>query len=143
MNRARQSDVSEGPLRPEEFSARFQECSGVLWCLAASVLNDRSGIDDVLQESAMIALRKIDQFDPSTSLVAWCGRIVTNVARNHARRNRRRRGADVDLHLIAADQPRDEAQEETLLDRATLRPDQRHFDDALVQALERIDGPPG
>jgi DNA-directed RNA polymerase specialized sigma24 family protein len=43
----------------------------------------------VLQEGAVIALRKLDQFRAGTSFVAWMGRIVQYVALNHARRRRR------------------------------------------------------
>jgi RNA polymerase sigma-70 factor (ECF subfamily) len=50
-------------LSPSEFAARFQECWPTLWYIAAAVLGERSGAEDVLQEAAMIALGKLWQFD--------------------------------------------------------------------------------
>lgn len=76
-------------LEPGEFAARFEQVAGTLWYVAAAVLGDRNDADDVLQEAAMIALDKLDRFDPSTDLTAWVSQIVRNVARNHARRRRR------------------------------------------------------
>lgn len=128
----------ERPLAPEEFVERFQESAGVFWCIAAGILNDRYAVEDVLQESALIALRKLDDFDPSTSLHAWCGQIVRNVARNRARRDRRRRTADADLRFIQ-DERRPTSARDVLDNASTLRRDQAHFDDAVLRALDSLD----
>ncbi len=93
-------------LTPEAFAEAFVASSRSLWCIAAGVLGDRTGADDVLQEGAMIALAKLDKFDPDTNFLAWMGRIVRYVALNHARRRRRRptRGVDpVTLEALATD----------------------------------------
>jgi RNA polymerase sigma-70 factor (ECF subfamily) len=77
-------------LSTAEFAARFQEASRVLWTIAAGVLGDPAEAEDVLQEAAMMALVKREQFEPGTSFSAWMGRFVRNVALNHARKVRRR-----------------------------------------------------
>lgn len=82
---------SRGVLTAAEFARRFRECSRLLWCIAASVVNDRSVADDVVQDAAMIALGKLDQFDPSTSFPAWAGQVVRFTALNHARKTQRER----------------------------------------------------
>jgi len=74
-----------------EFAAKYRECSRVLWCIAAGVVNDRSLADDVVQEAAMIALGKLDQFDPSTNFTAWAGQVVRFTALNTARKCNRER----------------------------------------------------
>ena len=133
-----QSGSGKATLSADEFVARFQEHIGVFWSIAAGIVNDRSAIDDVLQDSAMIAIRKLDDFDPSTSLVAWCGQIVRNVARNRARRERRRRGASVNMDHIV-DQPSPERSSRLLRDAATLNEHQHQFDDDVLNALETLD----
>lgn len=82
---------SHGVLTPAEFAHKFRECSRLLWCIAAGVVNDRSLADDVVQDAAMIALGKLDQFDPSTSFSAWAGQVVRFTALNHARKTQRER----------------------------------------------------
>src|SRR5688572_23487851 len=82
--------VGRGPLGPAEFSERLQSASRTLWLIAAAVLGRRSDADDVLQEAAVIGLRKLSDFDPATNFAAWMGGIVRNVARNQARKNIRR-----------------------------------------------------
>lgn len=139
VGQARQDEVAIRPLTPDDFVARFQESAAVFWCIAAAVLNDRSGVDDVLQESAMIALAKLNQFDPSTSLTAWCGQIVRNVARNHARLAKRRRAVDADLRLVPAEESGGAPADRTLAGFAALHPDQAAFDDRVVRALAQIE----
>ncbi len=82
-------------LSAEEFAGRFQEAARVLWTIAAGVLGDPSEAEDVLQEAALMALAKLDDFDPNTHFTAWMGRFVRNVALNHARKRARRATAAV------------------------------------------------
>src|SRR5205085_11053883 len=69
------------------FGAAFEASSRALWCIAAAIVKDRTLAHDVVQEAAVVALRKIDEFDPRTSFAAWAGQIVRFVALN-ARRGR-------------------------------------------------------
>ncbi len=50
------------------------------------MLGDRWHAEDVVQEAALIAMEKLDQFDRETNLTAWLAKIVRNVALNHSRR---------------------------------------------------------
>jgi RNA polymerase sigma-70 factor (ECF subfamily) len=141
-------------LTPEAFADAFTACSRLLWCIAAGVLGSRDAVDDVLQEGAIVALQKLDQFDPATSFTAWMGRIVRFVALNHARRLRRQGAGAVDaevLDLIASDRSRADASSaatpaaglaaDSPADaRGALRPDQASFDDALTAALGTLEG---
>ncbi|MCG3129931.1 MAG: ECF RNA polymerase sigma factor SigH [Phycisphaerae bacterium] len=77
-----------------DFAARFRDAYRTLWLIAGGVLGSRSGIEDVLQEAAAVALSKPDQFQAGTSFRAWMGQIVRFVALNHGRRVQRE-GANV------------------------------------------------
>ncbi len=76
------------------FAELFETHSRTFWCIAVSVLRDRELARDVVQESAIIAMRKLGEFDPGaplTSFSAWMGQIVRYTALNEARRRTRRR----------------------------------------------------
>jgi len=124
------------PLTPEAFASRFTAHARALWCIAVAILGRSSQAEDVLQEAALIALRKLHDFDPATSFPAWMGQIVRFVALNHARRSRRT------LPLEPASLARLESEPE--LERPVrgggqLDPDQASFDDQIVAALARLD----
>jgi RNA polymerase sigma-70 factor (ECF subfamily) len=63
-----------------------------MWLIAVGIVGDAAEAEDVVQDAAMIAYRKLDQFQPGTSFRAWVGTIVRNVALNSLRGSRRRRG---------------------------------------------------
>src|SRR5688572_16362863 len=54
-----------------DFAAEYQKAYRVLWVVAAGVLGRSAGAEDVLQEAALLALKKVDQFQPGTHFVAW------------------------------------------------------------------------
>lgn len=77
-------------LSPEQFAQAFEKASPRLWCLAAAVLGSRCQAEDILQEAAMTALRKLDEYEVGTSFEAWMGQIVRYTALNQGRRRYRR-----------------------------------------------------
>lgn len=79
----------------EAFSVRFREAYRTLWLIASGIVGNRALADDVVQEAALIALGKLDQFTEGTSFKAWMGQIVRFVALNFARRHRRDRHDDL------------------------------------------------
>jgi RNA polymerase sigma-70 factor (ECF subfamily) len=79
-----------GVLSREEFAERFRQSSRVLWCIAASVSRDRAGAEDAVQDAAVIAMGKLEEFDKDTNFVAWMGQIVRFVATNAGRTSARR-----------------------------------------------------
>jgi RNA polymerase sigma-70 factor (ECF subfamily) len=90
------NDEPTGAWTPEVFAARLQECTPILWTVAAGILGERNAAEDVVQEAALIGLRKLDSFQPGTKFVSWMARIVRNVALNHGRRAARRRTDPLD-----------------------------------------------
>lgn len=129
-------------LDAEQFAAQFQASARVLWAVAAGVLGNRSQVDDVLQEAALIGLQKLNQFQPNSNFTAWMARIVRFVALNQARTRSRRRTFDSDpvqldqepgLARDVATSPR------PVVDaRGVLGPDDGAFDDELSGALSEL-----
>lgn len=92
-------------LSPERFATLYQEHHRTLWFIAASVQGDRTHAHDVVQEAAMIAIKRLDDFDPSTSFSAWMGQIVRFVALNEGRKSQRARArGGIDEHTPAENQ---------------------------------------
>ncbi len=80
-----------------EFAAQFQASFRVLWLIAIGIVGESALAEDVVQEAAIIALGKLDQYRAGTNFTAWTGQIVRNVALNRARRERRHRPLTIEL----------------------------------------------
>ncbi len=132
------------PLTPAEFSARFQAVGKSLWLIAAAVLGRREDAEDIVQESAVIGLQKINEFRPDTNFAAWMGGIVRNVARNHARKGvRRHTGATDPSELDQSRAGRTIEEQTPRFDRiGALSPGQSAFDDRVLQSLARLEETP-
>ncbi|MBX3363914.1 MAG: RNA polymerase sigma factor [Phycisphaeraceae bacterium] len=144
--------AGDGPYTPEgghtpvlsrtEFAERYRTASGQLWLVAVSIVRDAALAEDVVQESAIVGLEKLPQFDPRTSFEAWMGQIVRYTALNAVRRERRRESAG----LMEADRPQERAAEQAKQDSAQpistfgrLLADQKAFDAEVLSALEGLD----
>ena len=79
-----------------EFAESFQASFRTLWLIAVGIVGEPALAEDVVQEAAIAALAKLDQFTPGTNFRAWMGRIVHFVAMNQARKEKRRRSAGSD-----------------------------------------------
>lgn len=129
-------------LEPRQFAALFEQSWRTLWCIAAAVLGRRDEVDDVLQESALIAMTKLKEFDPETSFVAWMGQIVRYTALNTGRRRARRRamapGSDPLVEQSAAPERRASTPARDVTSGGQVADDQVSFDDRLLNALSRL-----
>ena len=138
-------------LSRNEFVDRFETAARSLWCIAAAVLGGPDEADDVVQEAAMIAFTKRADFDPDTNFSAWAGQIVRNVARNSLRSRGRR---TQQFRLVSHETTLDHHAESSTTDRASsaehinvasdgrIMPDQRAFDDRVMEALQTLDETP-
>ncbi|MCL4210660.1 MAG: RNA polymerase sigma factor [Phycisphaerales bacterium] len=88
--------VEPRPLSGEEFAAHFTRSFRSAWLLAVSILGDRTLADDVVQEAALIAWRRIDQYRRGTNFTAWLAQIVRFESLNHRRRAEHRLSTSVD-----------------------------------------------
>ena len=128
-----------GEDRAADFAAQFQASFRVLWLIAVGIIGDASLAEDVVQEAAMIALGKLDQFRPGTNFTAWTGQIVRNVARNRARRERRHRATVTDPTTIDEKPPVSGTAVEGSRDGvAEGGAERRQFDGRVLQALADV-----
>jgi RNA polymerase sigma factor (sigma-70 family) len=77
---------------PPRFSTLYRTHYDFIWRCAARMGVDPADIDDVVQETFVIALHRLDEFtDEGAALPStWLFAILRNVLRNHARGQRRR-----------------------------------------------------
>jgi RNA polymerase sigma-70 factor, ECF subfamily len=125
-----------------DFSAQFKKSHRILWLIAAGMMGDRSLAEDVVQDAAIIALEKLDQFTPGTSFTAWMGQMVRNVAMNTSRREHRRKGlslgADSDSQHSDRSLQAANVDPQHLSPRGELPANQAWFDDRVMQALGEV-----
>lgn len=91
VERPEQLAAEQGRSAPaDEFSALFRESARLFWLVAAGIVRDPNLADDVVQEAAVIGVRKFHTFSSGTSFAAWMGQIVRFVAMNEIRRRKRK-----------------------------------------------------
>jgi RNA polymerase sigma-70 factor, ECF subfamily len=125
-------------LDQDAFAARVQSCSALLCSIASGVTGDRVGAEDIVQEASVIALGKLDEFDPATSFRAWMGQIVRNVARNAARQHRQRKTEPASPEAFERASPAP-VEELSLSARGDLAESADDFDAVLLEALRSLD----
>lgn len=129
------------PISHADFEAEFRRAYSSLWVIAAGIVLDRTDADDVLQEAAIVAVRKLGSFTPGSNFRAWMAQIVRNIALNFRRRDQRqarRIGARADVH---ASEPRAPSSPERspVAHDGTIRSDQGALSDHVLKALRRLD----
>jgi len=130
-------DRNAPPLSADEFAAQFERFHAAMWLIAVAIVGDRTMADDVLQEAAIVALRRLDQFVAGTNLRAWTARIVRNIALNTLRNENRRQYAMnsvSDAHSESASVDYDRTVERTISGSG----DDLGFDRRVAVALEMV-----
>lgn len=131
----------DAPLNPDRFAAAYRGAYRLLWLIAAGVTGDRTLADDIVQEAAVTALGKLDQFRPGTSFNAWMGQIVRFTALNRSRKEHRRHAASLESEGQEPPAPTtgiDESTAPPIDEQGRLNPGQALFDDRLVAALNQL-----
>lgn len=138
--RAEETSVG-GAIDTEQFAELFRDAARVLWLIAAGIVRDASCADDVLQDAAIVALGKLDQYASGTNFTAWMSSIVRFVALNQARKQRRHQHGELDPNTAGLDSG--QSSEPQVRDRpgahsgAPRTPGQL-FDDEVQDALAEI-----
>ncbi len=83
------------------FDAHFD----FVWRCAFHFGVDRSDVDDVVQETFLVAFRRLALFDEARSMRAWLVGIAFNCARDYRRARRSRREDPDDVERIAVAAP--------------------------------------
>ena len=128
-------------LTPEAFVALYRQTYPRLHLIAAGIVGDRTQAEDIVQESAIIALEKLDQFEAGSSFGAWLAEIVRRCSLNYARKLRNRKTIVSDPHLLEETREVDNTHPATWPINSltgSLSNEQSHFDDELLRALNGI-----
>lgn len=137
--RPEDSQPTQAPkLRPEEFARLFTQSFHTLWLVAVGMTRDAALAEDVVQDAAIVALGKLDQFERGSNFIAWMSQLVRYVALNTKRKERLRRVASIDAVDMDREAPPDSGQPIPLSREMALSADQPHFDDRLSAALAAL-----
>ncbi|HEY4307985.1 MAG TPA: RNA polymerase sigma factor, partial [Pirellulales bacterium] len=129
-------------LNEESFAAHLTGSYQRLWLIAAAITGDRTEADDIVQEAALVALRKLDEFVAGTNFAAWMSQIVRLTALNHARKTNRQSTLPTDP--VALDRVGTRLTTNTTTTNATVGTDgrlaqlQMDFDDEVIAALQGV-----
>lgn len=124
------------------FAAQFMESYRVLWLIAVALTHDQALADDVVQDAAVIAMKKLNEFTPGSSFSAWMGQMVRFVALNQMRKESKRRGASLTTFeeqglLGTRDVPAAPTTMKSAA-RGAIAEGQHAFDDELMAALAGV-----
>lgn len=125
----------------QEFAAQYREAYRRLTLVAAGVTGDRQSAEDIVQEAAIIAFAKIDQFSQGTNFAAWLAEIVRRCALNHRRKTQQRRTYAADPTVLEQMNYQTTAESEpwpVVSHSGQIVPDQASFDDQLAAALDEL-----
>lgn len=127
-------------LEESEFVSLYCDAHQRLWVLASAITADSSLAEDVLQEAAITALRKLEDFDPETSFVAWMSQIVRFTALNFLKIRNRRKTESLGVHSDTEPVTVNQSIAETSVSATgQLFSDQDDFDDEVVAAIKCLD----
>lgn len=134
-----------GRLSPKDFEHLFAQSHSSLWLLAAGLVRVRGDADDVVQEAALQAVRRLPEFAPGTNFRAWMSQFVRYVAANHNRARQRdhaRRAGDesaVNQAVSPDTTSRIDSPARPVIDRhGGLITEQGAFDDRVTMALREL-----
>jgi RNA polymerase sigma-70 factor (ECF subfamily) len=126
---------------PGAFEVLMRRHNGALYRTARSIVRDDAEAEDIVQESYLLAYRKMAHFRGDASLATWLTRIVVNEATGRLRKTRRRadiialvpgaNGFETDGEEAMSDEP---GAPETP-DTAALRAEARRLIEARIDAL--------
>lgn len=109
-----------------------------LLIIAAAVIGQSDGAEDVLQEAARVALEKASTVDEVNNLPAWLAQVVRHVALN-ARRSTKRRPSPVQGEVLDSRAGDAEPPASPVGLNGQVRPNQTSFDDRVMAALMELD----
>jgi RNA polymerase sigma-70 factor, ECF subfamily len=85
--------TSATPEQLDAFARQFVASYRTLWTIAAGIVNDPVVAEDVVQDAAVTAMGKLNEFRPDSNFTAWMAQIVRYIALNASRRGRRQPAA--------------------------------------------------
>ncbi len=132
----------DGPpevMDPEGFAAQYRDAYHRLTLVAAGVTGTRESAEDIVQEAAIIAFEKIDQFTPGSNFSAWLAEIVRRCALNHRRKTQQRRTFAADPAALGQmNHHATPTEASPIAASGQILADQASFDDELAAALQAL-----
>lgn len=138
------NEIVQAPLvlDVESFAAQLTSSYRRLWLIAAAINGDRTEADDIVQDAALVALRKLDEFTTGTSFLAWMSHIVRLTALNYLRKSNRQSTLPTDpltLDRVSPLSPTNRSDaNSTITQDGNLAHLQTDFDDDVLGALHSI-----
>lgn len=131
-------------LSEENFVEQYSSAHRRLWTLAAAITGDQNSAEDVVQEAAITALRKLSDFADGTSFIAWMSQIVRFTALNSLKIRKRRRESSLCVHtdvepVAQNGQLVDSSATGAVTLQGELTEDQVEFDDEVASAIALLD----
>ena len=129
-------------MKREAFAKALSDAYPRLWYIAAGLCGDRALADDIIQEAALAALKRIQDFRPGTSFSAWIATFIKHIAQNHNRKTFRQQTTTLDPVQLdrrpRTDSDFGEFDTAALIVSGELGPDQNWFDDDVSDALTKL-----
>lgn len=126
----------------ESFAARLAEAYQRLWLIAAAITGDRTEADDIVQEAALVAMRKLREFREGSNFSAWMAQIVRLTALNHVRKFHRQSTLPTDPLTLDRGAAHTTASNDSTAQAVgrdgRLAPLQGDFDDEVLAALTDV-----
>ena len=87
----------EQPEKHEQLTVRWAQSQPLIASFISSLVPDFHDADDILQNVAMVTVRKYEQFDPNRSFVAWAIGIAKNeILKYQSKQGKRHLLLDID-----------------------------------------------
>ena len=126
----------------ESFATLLTESYERLWLVAAAITSDCTEAEDIVQEAALVALRKLDEFAPGSNFPAWMSHIVRLTALNYLKKSARRSTTPTDPTALDRAEPafsqNGDAASAAISRQGRLDDHQAYFDDEVSRALSGV-----
>ncbi len=87
----------EQPNKQEQLTVQWAQSQPLIAAFISSLVPDFHDADDILQNVAMVTVRKYDQYDPQRSFVAWAIGIAKNeILKHQSKQGKRPLVLDID-----------------------------------------------
>jgi RNA polymerase sigma-70 factor (ECF subfamily) len=84
-------EAARVPATRTQLIEQLADCSGTLFCRALSLTHDRMAAADLLQDTVVRGLDRLDRFRPGTNMRAWLTRVMFNIYIDGCRRQQNHR----------------------------------------------------
>jgi RNA polymerase sigma-70 factor (ECF subfamily) len=110
----------------EAFRILYEETKKGVYAMIAAIVTDRQTIEDLMQDTYMKMLAKLDTYERGRNFTAWLFQIAKNLAFDHVRKNAKTTIVDPIEDAVVFDRPAE--------------PEHRADDPSLAEMLSCLEG---